>query len=897
MHNEVIPNSWVLPNRIGYSQKMFKTFNPEKYPTVQKKATCACEEGVCDLKEDSINLFPQQRFIRDFIQFDSPYRGALLYHELGSGKSGASIAAAEGYINKKKIFILSPKSLAVNYENEIYKISSIGLNLKKDWALVKIKTSKNQASLEILDKKYAITKVKKDALVWIPMYEDDIPEAIVIKRVADEDDRKSINEMISHIIRNRYTFISYNGLSANVMEKLGKSPFDNSFIIIDEVHNFSNTVKNKSNGNSGELYKRIMGATDCKIILLSGTPIINEPYEIMTIINLIRGYIKIYNATYSKKSTRTITTEEFVAKMKEKNLLPLIDEYLIDDVQQKIFFSLLPRGYKKQNEPEIIKSNWGFTEEKAVENIIKALNEIKNTTINTKYDFTLFSALPTNKDEFNNFFLDIKDEENPTVKNNDLFMRRVLGTVSYYSISGSDLFPTRIKPDITKYLYMTDTQFKNYLEVRAIERKMDNAQKGKGGIFGDKVSVYRAFSRMVCNFSFPENIKREYPNDIKRALKKEIDEAEENEDENEEDEEDKKEDKKEEKHKIAEIYEANLKKAIDKLKKGKYLSYENVKKEHSPKFAEMYDDITDSPGSVLVYSQFRNVEGLGLLTEFLNKQGFKEVDIKKIDSEYYLTDPDIFDEEYDDKRYVVFNQDAEKTRFLMNLFNGDFKNLPKEVAKAIPADANQLYGKLVKVFCISASGAEGISLKNVRRVLITEPYWNNNRIEQVIGRAIRSCSHQALPLKDRDVQVYKYSMKFTAKQLKSDYSIETLDKGITTDEHILSMANKKMAIVDQFLKMLKVSSFDCIINSKQNKPLENDYKCYSWAIGVNNNDKSYTDNIKDDYKIMGHRRREVKRKDTGRVVSIKGVKYVEVNKKIYNYFSYVNAGILIPEEI
>jgi len=233
----------------------------------------------------------------------------------------------------------------------------------------------------------------------------------------------------------------------------------------------------------------------------------------------------------------------------------------------------------------------------------------------------------------------------------------------------------------------------------------------------------------------------------------------------------------------------------------------------------------------------------------------------------------------------------------MNLFNGDFKNLPNEVIKVLPEDLNQLYGKIVKLFCITASGAEGISLKNVRAVLITEPYWNNIRIDQVIGRAIRSCSHENLPLKDRNVVVYRYIMKFTKTQLEKDYSIQTLDKGITTDEHILLMANKKMAIVNQFLKMLKASSFDCIINSYQNKPLENDYRCYSWALGVNKNDLAFTSNIKDDFKIMKHKKFQIAKKGKGRVVSKKGIKYVEIDGKIYNYYSYINAGILIPEEI
>ena len=233
----------------------------------------------------------------------------------------------------------------------------------------------------------------------------------------------------------------------------------------------------------------------------------------------------------------------------------------------------------------------------------------------------------------------------------------------------------------------------------------------------------------------------------------------------------------------------------------------------------------------------------------------------------------------------------------MNLFNGDFENLPPKIVEALPRDRNQLYGKLVKVFCITASGAEGLSLKNVRRVLIAEPYWNNIRTDQVIGRAIRSCSHEKLPLNDRNVTVYRYIMKITKKQLSKNFTLESLDKGISTDEHIAMMATKKMNLVNQFLQMLKASSFDCIINSHQNKPLKNGYKCYNWALGVNNKDLSYTYDIKDDHRIMKHKATQILKKNKGKVLIKNGIKYVIMNGKIYNYYSYVNAGILIPEEI
>jgi len=64
MTNEITPKEWVLPNRIGYNEKVYKNFNPELYSTKIDKAKCKCEEDVCDLVEDAkISLFPQQRFI------------------------------------------------------------------------------------------------------------------------------------------------------------------------------------------------------------------------------------------------------------------------------------------------------------------------------------------------------------------------------------------------------------------------------------------------------------------------------------------------------------------------------------------------------------------------------------------------------------------------------------------------------------------------------------------------------------------------------------------------------------------------------------------------------------------------------------------------------------------
>ncbi len=50
-------------------------------------------------------------------------------------------------------------------------------------------------------------------------------------------------------------------------------------------------------------------------------------------------------------------------------------------------------------------------------------------------------------------------------------------------------------------------------------------------------------------------------------------------------------------------------------------------------------------------------------------------------------------------------------------------------------------GKFIKLVIGSKVMNEGISLRNVAEVHILDVYYNIGRTEQVIGRAIRHCSH------------------------------------------------------------------------------------------------------------------------------------------------------------
>lgn len=914
MDIEVKPKKWILENRIGYNKQIYETFNRKKYKEEKVKEKCKCDKDECDVDIKTIKLFPHQRIIKDYMQIDSPYRGVLVYHELGSGKSAASIAAAECFMEKRKIIVMTPASLAKNYENELMKISTIGLNMKKEWSLVKIKgIGKSKKLIEMLkligiDIKF----IKKDNLIWLPQYDDSLSEDLEIKKEKikyeklETIDKKKVDETVLHIIRNKYKFISYNGLTQKMVTEMNDNYFNDTFIIVDEIHNFINRIVNGSK-IARQVYNKLMIANNCKMVLLSGTPIINNPYEIASLINLIRGPMEENSLKILDKSEEP-TNKLLKENLSKSELIRYVDYIYYNNKMIKI--SLLPNNYKRteRKKIEIKKEIWEKSKEEILKEIKEEINKIENIKVGEKITKEVYYSLPNKEDDFNKQFIDETDIEDPKVKNMDLFKRRILGIVSYYRTSGSELFP-KLLPIKINYLDLTDHQLSVYDEVRTRERKIEEGNKFKrakntSNIFGQTSSVYRAYSRMVCNFAFPNEIKRVFPQDIRKILKKELDLIEEDQEKLDKDEEIEtwleEEKKKKIKDKAVVEYEKNIESILKELEDNdkNYLSKENLKKFYSPKYAKMLDDIENSPGTVLIYSQFRSVEGLGIFTKVLNNENYKEIKIIKTENGYKFEDLDIFSEIYDNKRYIQFSNDREKTNQLMNLYNGDFNLLDKNLFSELPINIKdnkniQLKGQIVKIMMITQSGAEGISLKNVRRVLIMEYFWNSVRINQVIGRAVRTCSHELLDKKDRNVEVFCYLMKLTKEQLKKNFTIKAQDNSKTTDEYIYEKAKMKEDIINKFLNMLKSSSFDCVINSEINKPISVGYKCYNWPINVNLEKLSYTKDLNQDNKILKYKKYMKLKKDKGKVVLINNIKYVELNNILYDYNSYINAGILL----
>jgi len=272
------------------------------------------------------------------------------------------------------------------------------------------------------------------------------------------------------------------------------------------------------------------------------------------------------------------------------------------------------------------------------------------------------------------------------------------------------------------------------------------------------------------------------------------------------------------------IYKERLEKAIQNIVENSndYLTPEALQV-YSPKFLHILENIQDPEyqGLHLVYSQFRTAEGIGLFSLTLEKNGFARFKIKKNSSGIWEIDISEVDEGKPTYALYTGTETSEEKEMLRHIYNGEWDDIPDSIGNVLKSKYhNNNMGEVIKVFMITSSGSEGINLRNTRYVHIMEPYWHPVRLEQVIGRARRICSHKDLPKALQTVEVFVYIMIFSEAQLKSDEAIELkrkdLSKAIpklpqTSDQYLFEISEIKANLTGQLTDAIKESAFDCYV--------------------------------------------------------------------------------------
>ena len=667
--------SWVLAN--------FRKFH---LPEIVKKADVdPCKKTD---KQVVFELRKYQKFIGAYLDYKSIYRNVLVYHGLGSGKTGSAINVYNvlyNYTPGWNVFILLKASLRGNWLTEIKRW------LRKDEYEYRFKN---------------IIFIHYDS----PFADRNFLDAL--KNIDNSKKSLYIIEEVHNFIRNVYSNISTR------QGKRAQTIYD--YIIQDKKEN-----------------------PDTRVALLSGTPAVNNPFELALLFNLLRP-----------------------------------------------------------------------------------------------------GSFPASENEFNHLF--VTSGSYQTIKNKNLFQRRIMGLTSFYLGATPDRYATKkiYYQDIPMSEYQQDVY--DYFE--EIEEQIARRAKIRGG--GQQ--TYKSYTRQSSNFVFPALSQRitgelrPRPNKFRISERDAMKMFEGRSKLKEQKGSDKlmnvakyndamqsfvkafdnhlfEQDKQDRANKYTifddfkkfqQKYEANFNEfhAKEKVKSNLYKAMHLS----SAKMTNIIFNILNSKGPTQVYSNYVLMEGIEIFKIYLKYFGFYN----------YMIDKKL---RAGQVGYVEFH--------------GGIKDIQEryEGMKVYNSPENK-YGEKIKIILISPAGSEGLSLKNVRQVHIMEPYWNEVRITQMIGRAVRQCSHADLKMEERHVDIYRYrSIRGPDAKLKGK---------ITTDQYIEELARTKDSLIQGFLNAVKEVAIDCVLFKNHNK-LEQDIKCFQFNEPSLFDDyigPAYRDNIKDDIK-------------------------------------------------
>ena len=237
-------------------------------------------------------------------------------------------------------------------------------------------------------------------------------------------------------------------------------------------------------------------------------------------------------------------------------------------------------------------------------------------------------------------------------------------------------------------------------------------------------------------------------------------------------------------------------------KYGRIFSHDTIQK-YSPKIYEICKHIINSKGIVLVYSQYIDgglipmalaleelgFERYGKQKSLISKESKKKANIFPIDS---LTN----------KKIESTTTKSNKSSYSM--ITGDMYHSHSNIDEVNAAtNENNTNGEKLKVILLSKAGSEGIDFKNVRSVHIMDPWYNMNRIEQIIGRGVRNSSHINLDIEKRNTSIFLYGTLLKNKEIES------------IDNYIYRVAEKKAIQMGKITRLLKENSVDCLLNIKQ----------------------------------------------------------------------------------
>ena len=575
--------------------------------------------------------------------------------------------------------------------------------------------------------------------------------------------KENVVSQIKQIISKYYAFMGYTGfanyiIKSSMIETRGLSnekrellikkklqkEFDNRLIIIDEVHNIRLTDDNLGSKRiAQELFKLVSNVENLRLLLLSATPMYNSYKEIIWLLNLMN-----LNDKRSEIKTSDVFDEYGNFKMGQDGVEEIGKELLERKATGYISYV---RGENPYTFPYRL-----WPKDFSPENTFGNANLYPRTQINGM-------PIVQGIERVSLFLVNIGEYQQ---KGYDCFIKKISEGKSDVSFDNMEAFGYTIlqKPlQALNMIYPSE-------ELDEIIEKMDNPSYenintsdlvGEGGLNRLMTFDIMPYNKENGGSSFRYNFD----------------------------------------------YQPELSE-----KYGKIFSPTEIGK-YSGKIKNICSRIMNSSGIVMIYTQY--IDGGAIPVALaLEEMGFTRGDtqlslfktrkpaIKKIDAITFKTEEDHKKHNAGETASISPFSPA---KYIM--ITGDKGLSPNnaEILKKVNDESNK-DGRKIKVVIISAAGSEGLDYKCIRQVHVMDPWYNMSRIEQIIGRAVRTCSHKNLPFEKRNVEIYLYGSLMNGEEKAMKEAV---------DLYVYRLSELKAVQIGNVSRVLKEVSIDCILNYEQ----------------------------------------------------------------------------------
>ena len=673
-----------------------------------------------------------QKFVKNFISFQTPYNSLLLYHGLGSGKTCSAIGVSEQ---------MRKYMSQMNYNKRIIIVASP--NVQKNFKLQLFDESKLEGDNGI----FTLNNCTGDK---------------ILKEINPTNNkgltRDGIIKSINNLIQKKYVFMGYTQFSNYIdkkMEigkttknkeatiiKLLKNTFDNRLIIIDEVHNIRLSNDNKLKKISNSLFKIATHTDNFKMLLLSATPLYNNYKEIIWLLNLMNA-----NDNRGLISKSDIFDEDGHFVLNEEG--DEIGKQLL--MHKSTGYISYIRGENPYSFPfRIFPAN--FNIKKSIKNpeFIYPTESINGNRL-------------ADRVEHIDIYLTEMGEYQEQIYNKIIQPLQSTGDDEFETNDMDNLGYTKLTDPI-EALNITYPQIE---DMDTLDVKNSVGTKGMKNVFTFK-EVTQGNTPYITDFEYKKNIHDKY---------------------------------------------------------GRIFSESELGK-YSGKMKSICDKIKTSNGISIIYSQYLDagvvpmalaLEELGFVRygetkNLFNDEYRKKNKISRIDALTGNTEKDMKGKKFNQSSYMMITGKSS----LSSNWLEDFKVVTKESNKN---------GENIKVVIITRTGSEGLDFTNIRSVHIIDPWYNMNRIEQIIGRGIRFCSHKYLTFENRNCCIYLYGSTGENKEKEA------------ADMYIYRLAERKSIKIGNVTRILKEVAVDCVLNISQSN------FSFSNMNGLKINQSLYTGNV------------------------------------------------------